>query len=873
MTETGTVLSSARILVVNHETQLRAATARSLRGAGYAVVEAATGMEGLRLVRETRPDLVLVDVMLPDMNGLEVCHRIKTDTDLAGTFVVLLSGRRVDSDDQAEGLEKGSDGYIVRPNSNRELLARVEAMLRLHRAEELQRAQMRELRERNKELNCLYGTSKLIEQADLSLPEILQGTVELIPPAWQYPEIACARIVLDDRVFQTRGFRGTDWKQSCDIRVHGQVVGKIEVHYLEERPEEDEGSFLKEERTVLNAIAERLGRVVERMRTEEALRESKARLELAVTGSNGGMWHIALNPDDPSQTLPDEIFLAPRLKHLLGYEDEEFPNSLAAWESHVLPDDLPVLRESSQKCREGQIDRHELEYRVRHRDGSIRWLRSSGRVERGEDRQPLRFAGIDWDITARKHAEEALRYQPTLLKSVSDAVVTTGLDFSIQSWNSAAEALYGWRAEEAIGKSIAEVVPTEYPNDRYEAVLAQFLEEGVWQGEVIQKHKDGSDLYVLASVTLVRDDSGHPVSVLAINRDMTERKHVEIALKRERDLVAQVMDTSPVGIAVFDRLGRLTFANSLLHELAKVIGVATLIGRQYDDPAWQNITSDGEPLPSEALPFAQVMNTGQPVPNIEHSIKLPDGQRLHLSSSGAPLFDESGEIDSVVVTTADISQRKRVEAQLEEAAATAERERLARDLHDAVTQSLFSVASIAEALPRVWERDPEEGWRALDELRRLTQGALAEMRAMLLELRPAALTEQGLGALLRQLTDAMMGRTRMPITTTVVGDCEVPDDVQIALYRIAQEALNNVIKHARASQAKLSLHCQPGQVRLSIGDDGLGFDLESAQAHQLGLDIMRERAEAIGASLGIESQPGHGSRVEVNWRRPRERTE
>ncbi len=723
---------SARILVVDDEPLILRATSRLLTKAGYEVIEAATGKEGLRLVKETRPELVLLDVMLPDISGLQVCHRIKADADLAGIFVVLLSGARVDSDNQAEGLEEGADDYIVRPLSNRELVARVGAMLRIQRA-------------------------------------------------------------------------------------------------------------------------------------DEALRESEAWFELAVTGAGGGMWRVPLDPHDPSHAFPDEVFLAPTLKGLIGYGDEEFPNSIAAWESRVLPEDLAKLRESSQKCRDGQTDRHQVEYRIRHKDGSVRWLRTSGRVECDENGRPVRFAGIDWDITARKQAEETLRYQATLLGSVSDAVITTDLDFVIQSWNSAAQALYGWPADEAIGRLMGEVVPTDFPLDREEAVLAQFQAEGVWEGEVIQTHKDGRALHVLASVTLVRDDAGHPVSVIAVNRDITERKQVEEALRRERDLVARVMDTSPVGIAVFDRQGRMTFANNLLQQLASLVGARTLVGHVFNDQAWQNIAPDGEPLSDEALPYALVMSRRRPVYNIEHCIELPEGQCLHLSSNAAPLFGESGEIDSVVVTTEDITQRKWAEAQLEEAAVTAERERIARDLHDAVTQSLFSVAAIAEAMPRVWERDPEEAKRGLKELRWLTQGALAEMRAMLLELRPAALTEHKLGVLLRQLTDAMMGRTRMPVTTTVVGDCELPADVQIALYRIAQEAFNNIVKHSRASQAKVSLHNEPGRVRMRISDDGNGFDPDTASAHHLGLDIMRERAEAIGAMLSIESQPSHGTRIEVEW--------
>ena len=95
----------------------------------------------------------------------------------------------------------------------------------------------------------------------------------------------------------------------------------------------------------------------------------------------------------------------------------------------------------------------------------------------------------------------------------------------------------------------------------------------------------------------------------------------------------------------------------------------------------------------------------------------------------------------------------------------------------------------------------------------------------------------------------------------------LPSQVETGLYRITLEALNNILKHARASQAKLSLHCEPGQVRLRISDDGLGFDLDTAQTQHFGLEIMRERSQAIGASLTIESQPGHGTRIEVHWQK------
>jgi signal transduction histidine kinase len=203
--------------------------------------------------------------------------------------------------------------------------------------------------------------------------------------------------------------------------------------------------------------------------------------------------------------------------------------------------------------------------------------------------------------------------------------------------------------------------------------------------------------------------------------------------------------------------------------------------------------------------------------------------------------------------------------QVEAVAVAAERHRLARDLHDAVTQTLFSTSLIAEMLPRVWERYPDEARNNLEELRRLTRGALAEMRALLLELRPAALTEAKLERLLGHLTEAINSRTRVPISLTVEGDCVLPPDVQVALYRISQEALNNVAKHAKASQANVTLCCQPEQVELSVSDDGCGFAPDSISPDHLGVGIMYERAKAIGAMLKIESQPGSGTQVVVTW--------
>ncbi len=242
---------------------------------------------------------------------------------------------------------------------------------------------------------------------------------------------------------------------------------------------------------------------------------------------------------------------------------------------------------------------------------------------------------------------------------------------------------------------------------------------------------------------------------------------------------------------------------------------------------------------------------------------------LDVQSDRLNAFDETdiAVLESLAHQTAAAIENNRLYRQSQQAAVVEERQRIARELHDAVTQTLFSASLIAQALPAVWRRDQEEGAKLLDQLRQLSRGALAEMRTLLLELRPAALTETRLEDLIRQLAEAASGREGLPVAVTTEGGGILPPDVHVAFYRIAQEALNNVAKHARASQATVLLQLsQAENALLRVQDDGRGFTAQDVRAGELGLGIMRERAEAIGADLVIESQPGKGTQVTVAWK-------
>jgi PAS domain S-box-containing protein len=217
----------------------------------------------------------------------------------------------------------------------------------------------------------------------------------------------------------------------------------------------------------------------------------------------------------------------------------------------------------------------------------------------------------------------------------------------------------------------------------------------------------------------------------------------------------------------------------------------------------------------------------------------------------------------------DITDRKQAEEALKQAqkekeeAAVIERTRLAHDLHDAVSQTMFSASIIADVLPRLWDKNPEEGRRRLEEIRQLTRGALAEMRTLLFELRPAALADAELGYLLHQLAESITGRSRIPVEVFVEGECDLPADTKVALYRITQEALNNVAKHANAGKALVNMRCKPDELSLVISDNGKGFDLSKVKPESLGLGIMRARIKGIGGQLTINSEPGAGSEIVV----------
>ena len=203
-----------------------------------------------------------------------------------------------------------------------------------------------------------------------------------------------------------------------------------------------------------------------------------------------------------------------------------------------------------------------------------------------------------------------------------------------------------------------------------------------------------------------------------------------------------------------------------------------------------------------------------------------------------------------------------------EEATLAERGRLAGELHDAVTQTLFSLNLIAGTLGRLWRTDPEAAERSTDEVQRLARGALADMRVLLRELRPHAIAETDLDTLISQLSDGLGARYDIPVQVHTTVRRSMPEDVHLAFYRVAQEAMQNVGKHADASRLTIELTGDNGEVRLVVTDDGVGFDTGDEASGSMGLRIMQERADTIGAELSVSSSPSAGTSVALTWPPP-----
>jgi signal transduction histidine kinase len=234
-------------------------------------------------------------------------------------------------------------------------------------------------------------------------------------------------------------------------------------------------------------------------------------------------------------------------------------------------------------------------------------------------------------------------------------------------------------------------------------------------------------------------------------------------------------------------------------------------------------------------------------------------------------YDESGRLLGGFGITQDVTDRRAAEDALRESeserAKQLERSRLARDLHDSVSQAIFAASLKAEALNIVGECAAPEVAQTAAQVSRLCRGALAELRTMLLELHGERLEDLPMERLLRQLVDATEGRTSTQVALAIEGASTLPTAVHVAFYRVSQEALNNVARHAQATQAWVEASLCEAEATVAVRDNGRGFEQRDFGPGHLGLRSMRDRAAEIGADLKVTSAHDQGTCITLRWRR------
>lgn len=497
------------------------------------------------------------------------------------------------------------------------------------------------------------------------------------------------------------------------------------------------------------------------------------------------------------------------------------------------------------------------------------------------------------------YAEREQFYQVTF-EQATIAIAHTGPNLEFHLVNKRFCDLLGYTYDEFLDRTFLDFTHPDDVEQFREAYYRLFQDgQNTVSMEKRYLHKDGSIIWVRLTLSLVRAPDGTPLYNIAMVEDITERKRIEIAEQEQRTMARALRD---IAIALHSTLDLAEVLDGILASVERVVPHDTAnIMLIHDDEAYVvrtrgNVSREFTEFVTDLhLPIAQtpalkeMSETHQPIfmPDVHGDSRWVDvpqtkWQRSYVGvpillqndiigflnlNSAVPRFFKPEHIERLQIFAAQAAtaiQNAQLFEKAQELAALQERQRLARELHDAVSQSLFSASIIAEAVPRLWRRDPDKALGYLEQLRILNRSALAEMRTLLLELRPTQLIKLNLVEQLHQLMQAIKGRKHVDTKLTINDSYPVPSNVQLALYRIVQEALNNIVKHTHSTEVEITYSSLPERIELSIWDNGSGFDLEQTKGG-MGVEIMRERAASIQASLEISSSRQNGTRVLVRW--------
>jgi PAS domain S-box-containing protein len=509
---------------------------------------------------------------------------------------------------------------------------------------------------------------------------------------------------------------------------------------------------------------------------------------------------------------------------------------------------------------------YELDLEMVRSNGTKGWLVARGEALRNNSGRVVQLHGTVQDITERKRAEEELRESEERFRSVfRDAGIGMAIvspDGRFLAGNEAFSKFIGYTEEQLLARTVQSVThPEDWP--MFSQKLRQALADGAcFQGvEKRYLHKNGQVLWGECSASLIRDIHGNPQYFVTEVLDVTERKQAGRTLRESEERFRLVANTAPVlmWMSGVDKL--CTFFNQCWLDFT---------GRSMEHELGEGWASGVHPEDLvRCLGIYSAAFDARVDFEMEYRLKRFDGKYRWIVHYGVPRFESDGTFCGYIGSCIDITDRKLSEASLEELsgrlinAQEQERTRIARELHDDFSQRL---ALQGIGLTQLWKKLPEtevEERAKVQDLLKRTQEISSDMHALSHQLHSSKLEHVGLVPALKGLCEEFAAKFKIQVEfTDRAGSFNIPKDVALCLFRIAQEALGNVVKHSKANRVQTELCVANNEVRLRIADAGLGFDLALGNGSAgLGLISMRERLRLVGGRLGVQAAPMRGTEI------------
>jgi PAS domain S-box-containing protein len=467
-------------------------------------------------------------------------------------------------------------------------------------------------------------------------------------------------------------------------------------------------------------------------------------------------------------------------------------------------------------------------------------------------------------VRERAFIEARLRLA-TIVESSDDAIIGTDLDGMVTDWNKAAESLYGYSADEIIGKPYSLLVQPEHKSN-----CAKILNEGrkgipIRHYETRRLRKDGSLVDVSLTGSPLYDAHGQVVGLSSIEHDITERKLQEKILRDNEERFRLAAHAGKMFAYEW---------NAATDTIVRSAESATVLGVDESEPmCGEQALARVHPDDRERLQAALAgLNPQKPYLRVSYRIMRPDGSMIWVDRHSVAHFDEQGKILRIIGMIADITERKRVEEALATArnklieAQEQERTRIARELHDDIGQRLTLLILELEQLRRVFPDLPPAVLERLDELRNDAMGVGTDLQSLSHELHSSKLEYLGIAAVVQGFCREFAEKQKVEIDCKASGlPNPLPAAVSLCLFRVLQEALHNSLKHSGVSHFEVRLWGTAESVHLTVKDSGTGFNREEArEGRGLGLISMEERLKLLDGMLVIESQPNCGTTIHAH---------